>query len=143
MRRRGESFAGKVAFVTGAANGIGRAAALAFAREGASVVAADMSEPGNRETVRLIEEAGGRALAVGCDVSRAEDVKAALDKAVDAFGGLDLAFNNAGVEQPTGAGGRADAGGMGPDPRHRPARRVPVHEARDPADAASKGAARS
>jgi NAD(P)-dependent dehydrogenase (short-subunit alcohol dehydrogenase family) len=92
--------AGKVAFVTGAANGIGRAAALAFAREGARVVAADMSEPGNRETVRLIEEAGGRALAVGCDVSREEDVTAALAKAVDAFGGLDLAFNNAGVEQP-------------------------------------------
>jgi NAD(P)-dependent dehydrogenase (short-subunit alcohol dehydrogenase family) len=92
--------AGKVAFVTGAANGIGRAAALAFAREGACVVAADMSEPGNRETVRLIEEAGGRALAVGCDVSREEDVTAALAKAVDAFGGLDLAFNNAGVEQP-------------------------------------------
>ena len=59
------SFAGKVAFVTGAANGIGRAAALAFAREGAGVVAADVSEQGNQETVRLIEGAGGRALAVG------------------------------------------------------------------------------
>src|SRR5829696_8261418 len=78
------SFAGKVAFVTGAANGIGRAAALAFAREGASVVAADVSEQGNQETARLIEQAGGRALAVRCDVSRAEDVKAALDKAVEA-----------------------------------------------------------
>src|SRR4051794_33404061 len=53
-------FTGKVAFVTGAANGIGRAAALAFAREGASVVVADVSEQGNRETVRLIEEQGGR-----------------------------------------------------------------------------------
>jgi NAD(P)-dependent dehydrogenase (short-subunit alcohol dehydrogenase family) len=100
MANGSESFTGKVAFVTGAANGIGRAAALAFAREGARVVAADMSEPGNRETVRLIEEAGGRALAVGCDVSREGDVTAALAKAVDAFGGLDLAFNNAGVEQP-------------------------------------------
>ena len=93
------SFKGKVAFVTGAGNGIGRAAALAFAREGASVVAADVSEEGNRETARLIEKIGGRALAVTCDVTRAEDVKAALDKTVEAFGRLDFAFNNAGVEQ--------------------------------------------
>jgi NAD(P)-dependent dehydrogenase (short-subunit alcohol dehydrogenase family) len=92
------SFAGKVAFVTGAGTGIGRATALAFAREGAGVVAADLSEQDNRETARMIEEAGGRALAVGCDVRRTEDVKAALDKTVDAFGRLDVAFNNAGVE---------------------------------------------
>jgi NAD(P)-dependent dehydrogenase (short-subunit alcohol dehydrogenase family) len=95
--------AGKVAFVTGAANGIGRAAALAFAREGASVVAADISEQGNQETARMVEELGGRALAVRCDVTRAEDVKAALDKAVEAFGRLDVAFNNAGTEQPVTA----------------------------------------
>jgi NAD(P)-dependent dehydrogenase (short-subunit alcohol dehydrogenase family) len=94
------SFAGKVAFVTGAANGIGRAAALAFAHEGASVVAADVSEQGNQDTARMIEEAGGRALAVRCDVSRAGDVKAALDRVVETFGRLDFAFNNAGVEQP-------------------------------------------
>jgi NAD(P)-dependent dehydrogenase (short-subunit alcohol dehydrogenase family) len=91
---------GKVAFVTGAANGIGRAAALAFAREGANVVVADVSEQGNHETARMIEQAGGRVLAVRCDVSRDEDVKAALDRAVEAFGRLDYAFNNAGVEQP-------------------------------------------
>src|SRR5947199_5751405 len=93
------SFTRKVAFVTGAANGIGRAAALAFAREGASVVVADVSDQGNQETARMIEESGGRALAVRCDVTRAQDVKAALDKAVEAFGCLDFAFNNAGVEQ--------------------------------------------
>src|SRR5688572_22159457 len=92
------NFAGKVAFVTGAASGIGRAAALAFAREGANVVAADFSEQGNQETVTLIEARGGRALAVTCDVTQAEDVKAALDEAVEAFGRLDFAFNNAGVE---------------------------------------------
>jgi NAD(P)-dependent dehydrogenase (short-subunit alcohol dehydrogenase family) len=97
------SFAGKVAFVTGAANGIGRAAALAFAREGADTVVADVSEQGNQETARMIEEAGGRALAIRCDVTRAEDVKAALDKAVEAFRRLDFAFNNAGVEQVTKA----------------------------------------
>src|ERR687894_1002384 len=94
------SYAGKVAFVTGAGTGIGRATALAFAREGAGVVAADLSEQDNRETARMIEEAGGRALAVACDVRRTEDVKAALDKAVETFGHLDVAFNNAGVEQP-------------------------------------------
>lgn len=99
MTLENREFAGKVAFVTGAANGIGRATALVFARAGANVVAADMSELDNQETVRLIEEQGGRALAVKCDVSRADDVKAALDKTIEAFERLDFAFNNAGVEQ--------------------------------------------
>src|ERR687883_668748 len=94
------SYAGKVAFVTGAGGGIGRATALAFAREGAHVVVADVLEQGNQETARMIETAGGRALAVTCDVGRAEDVKAALDRAIDTFGRLEVAFNNAGVEQP-------------------------------------------
>ncbi|MEP7213638.1 MAG: SDR family oxidoreductase [Acidobacteriota bacterium] len=92
-------YQGKTAFVTGAGSGIGRAAALAFAREGASVTVADVSDEGGRETVRLIEEQGGRALAVTCDVTRADDVKAALHKTVEEFGRLDFAFNNAGVEQ--------------------------------------------
>jgi NAD(P)-dependent dehydrogenase (short-subunit alcohol dehydrogenase family) len=94
------SFVGKVAFVTGGGTGIGRAAALAFAREGANVVVADVSEEGNQETARMIEDAGTQALALRCDVARAEEVKAALDKAADTFGRLDFAFNNAGVEQP-------------------------------------------
>ena len=98
--RQGESFAGRAAFVTGAANGIGRATALAFAREGASVVVADVAEAGNQETAQLVEQAGGRALAVRCDVSREAEVKVALDKAVETFGRLDIAFNNAGIEQP-------------------------------------------
>jgi|SRR4051812_24587152 NAD(P)-dependent dehydrogenase (short-subunit alcohol dehydrogenase family) len=93
-------FAGKVAFVTGAAGGIGRTTALAFAREGAGVVVADLSEQGNAETAQMIERDGGRSLAVRCDVTRAEDVKAALDRTMDVFGRLDFAFNNAGVEQP-------------------------------------------
>jgi NAD(P)-dependent dehydrogenase (short-subunit alcohol dehydrogenase family) len=94
-----DRFAGKVAFVTGAAGGIGRATALAFAREGASVVVADVDEQANADTARLIEAAGGRVAAVRCDVTRAQDVQAATDAAVETFGGLDMAFNNAGIEQ--------------------------------------------
>ncbi|KQO45703.1 oxidoreductase [Methylobacterium sp. Leaf86] len=93
-------FTGKVAFVTGATSGIGRATALAFAKAGAAVTVADVSEEGNLETARLIEEAGGRVLAVRCDVSKSEDVKAALDRTIQTFGKLDFAFNNAGIEQP-------------------------------------------
>jgi len=94
-------FADKVAFVSGAAGGIGRATALAFAREGASVVVADVDERANSETSRLIEAAGGQVIAVRCDVTRARDLQSAMNATVETFGGLDVAFNNAGVEQPT------------------------------------------
>jgi NAD(P)-dependent dehydrogenase (short-subunit alcohol dehydrogenase family) len=93
-------FADKVAFVTGATTGIGRATALAFAREGAGVVVADIAAEGNQETARLIEQAGGQALAVTCDVTSTDDIRAALKATVERFGGLDIAFNNAGIEQP-------------------------------------------
>lgn len=86
--------------MTGAKSGIGRATALAFAKAGAAVTVADVSEEGNLETARLIEEAGGRVLAVRCDVSKSEDVKAALERTIQTFGKLDFAFNNAGIEQP-------------------------------------------
>src|SRR5881392_2252844 len=92
------SFTGKVAFITGGSSGIGRATALAFARAGASVVVGDVAEQGNQETSRLIEEQGGRALAVRCNVTQGDDVEAALDKTVEAFGRPDFAFNNAGIE---------------------------------------------
>jgi NAD(P)-dependent dehydrogenase (short-subunit alcohol dehydrogenase family) len=89
-------FAGKVAFVTGATSGIGRATALAFAREGSSVVVADVAADGARETARLIEQAGGQAFAVACDVTSSEQIEAALAATVERFGGLDIAFNTPG-----------------------------------------------
>jgi NAD(P)-dependent dehydrogenase (short-subunit alcohol dehydrogenase family) len=76
-------YVGKVAFVTGAANGIGRATALAFAREGAKVVLADISEHGNQETDRMLQAPGAETLAIRCDVTRSEEVKAALKKTID------------------------------------------------------------
>src|SRR4051812_3999523 len=92
------NFEGKVAFVTGGGSGIGRAAALAFARAGAGVAVADIGEQANRETARLIEQEAGRALAVRCDVTKVDDVKAAVEKTGETFGRLDFAFNNAGLE---------------------------------------------
>ena len=89
---------GKVALVTGAASGIGRATALAFAQEGAKVVAADVLVNDGEETVRLIKEAGGQAIFVKCDVSRRAEVEGLIKKAVETYGVLHCAFNNAGIE---------------------------------------------
>ena len=98
--KNNNNFNGKVAFVTGAASGIGRATALSFALEGASVVVADISEKGSHETTKIIKEAGRQALAVKCDVSQTEeDIKRCLGQTIETFGRLDFAFNNAGVEQ--------------------------------------------
>src|SRR5439155_759181 len=92
-------FAGKVAFVTGAANGIGRATALAFSREGARVVVADVSETKNHDTARMIQELGGHARAVTCDVSRSDDVQRALNATIDAFSGGTTQGRQAVIEQ--------------------------------------------
>ncbi|MGO9453924.1 MAG: SDR family oxidoreductase [Candidatus Binataceae bacterium] len=88
---------GKVAIITGAASGIGRAAALVFAREGSRVIVADVSEEGGAQTVRMIREQGGIAQFAACDVARASDADALIAAAVKAFGRVDCAFNNAGI----------------------------------------------
>lgn len=90
--------AGKVALVTGGGSGIGRAAALAFAREGAKVVVSDVVIDGGEETVRLIKAAGGQAVFVKADVARPAEVDALIARVVDTYGRLDCAFNNAGIE---------------------------------------------
>ena len=90
------TFKNKVALVTGGSFGIGRATALAFARKGAKVVIADWEE--NQETMDLIENLGGDAIFVKCDVSKKAEVKALIKKTINTFGRLDFAFNNAGIE---------------------------------------------
>ena len=88
---------GKVALVTGAGGGIGRAAAQAFAASGAQVVVSDVNVTGGEESADLIIKAGGKAVFQKCDVSQAEDVKALIQRAVSEYGRLDFAFNNAGI----------------------------------------------
>ncbi len=88
---------GKSALVTGGGSGIGRATALAFAREGAWVAVADQTIEAAQKTVAEIEARDGKAVAIACDVTDDDAVKAMVAAAVDAFGGLDCAFNNAGI----------------------------------------------
>lgn len=89
-------FKGKVAVVTGGVSGIGRATSLAFAKQGAKVAVVDWKE--NDEMVDLIKDLGSEAIFIKCDVSKAEEVKAMVAKVIAAFGRLDYAFNNAGIE---------------------------------------------
>jgi NAD(P)-dependent dehydrogenase (short-subunit alcohol dehydrogenase family) len=94
-----KDFSGKVAFITGAGSGIGRATAVAFAREGANVVIGYVTKEHAEGTAQLVKEAGVKSLLVKCDVSKDEEVKSAVEKTVQTFGRLDFAFNNAGVMQ--------------------------------------------
>jgi NAD(P)-dependent dehydrogenase (short-subunit alcohol dehydrogenase family) len=98
---------GRSALITGAGSGIGREAAKLFAAEGAHVVVCERDEKSGRETVRRVEEEGGRALFVRADVSRAADVEAAVSACVSRTGGLHVLFNNAGVF-PAGDGSPVD-----------------------------------
>ncbi|TSC94728.1 MAG: short-chain dehydrogenase/reductase SDR [Candidatus Berkelbacteria bacterium Athens1014_28] len=87
----------KVAIVTGAGSGIGKASAILFAKEGAKVVVADWSEEGGQKTVEEIKTAGGEAIFIKTDVSKSADIDAMVSKCVEIFGKLDILFNNAGV----------------------------------------------
>ena len=90
-------FEGKVALVTGGGSGIGRATALAFANEGAKVVIDDINVEGGEETLRMIKSTGGEAIFVKADVSKRAEVEAMVQKAIETYGRLDCAFNNAGI----------------------------------------------
>ena len=92
-----DRLAGKVAMITGAGSGIGRAAALLFGREGAAVVAVDVRADAAEETAKQVEADGGRAVGLAADVADDDQVRAAVDAAVQTFGGLQVLYNNAGV----------------------------------------------
>ncbi|MBX0334216.1 SDR family oxidoreductase [Pontibacter sp. HSC-14F20] len=90
-------FQNKVALVTGGSSGIGKSAALLYAREGASVVVSDIDEKSGLQVVREIEQLGSQAVFVQADVSKPEDCERMVQQAVEKFGRLDVAFNNAGI----------------------------------------------
>ena len=92
--------ANKVAIITGAASGFGRATACLFAKEGGKVVVADISDAGGAETVTTIKQGGGEAIFVHTDVSVASEVQHLIKACVDAFGRIDILFNNAGMARP-------------------------------------------
>ena len=101
------SMSGRVALITGAGSGIGRAAAQLFAREGAKVVVVDIDDEAGQRTVALVEESGGEATFVHADVTVEREIKAMIAAATGEFGRLDAAFNNVGHP-----GHFCDAGGV-------------------------------
>ena len=91
-------YIGKVVIVTGGAMGMGQATAIAFGREGASVIVADIDDAAGAETVQAIEAAGGHGRYVKGDVGKSEAARHAIDAAVETYGGLDVIFNNVGIQ---------------------------------------------
>ncbi|TAN21097.1 MAG: SDR family oxidoreductase [Chitinophagaceae bacterium] len=91
-------FENKVALVTGGSFGIGRATAIAFAKQGAKIAVADWKEDKNQETLKQIGKAGSEGIFIRCDVSKSQEVKAMMSKIITKYGKLDFAFNNAGIE---------------------------------------------
>jgi NAD(P)-dependent dehydrogenase (short-subunit alcohol dehydrogenase family) len=92
-----KDFAGKVAMITGAASGLGRATALLFAERGAKVVVSDMAAEGGHETVKMIQDMGGEATFIACNVAKEEEVINLITKTVEVYGSLDCGINNAGI----------------------------------------------
>ena len=128
-----KTFENKTVLITGGTSGIGKATALAFAKEGANVVVSGRRVAEGEEVAREITSAGGSALFVQTDVAREDDIVALVEKTVGAFGALHIAFNNAGTEGQFGLltteqTGRALQSGL----RHQHPWRVAVNEARNP-----------
>ena len=97
MPKTPDYFSGKTIIITGAASGIGRAAALIFAREGANVVCADLNEPGARDTASQVNGRGSQALALKVDVTSRPQVDDMVKRSIAAFGGVQFLFNSAGA----------------------------------------------
>ncbi|MVM32402.1 glucose 1-dehydrogenase [Spirosoma sp. HMF4905] len=91
------TFTNQIAFITGAGSGIGRVTALAFAKAGASIVVAEINESNGRETVEQIQQQGGNAIFISCDVADSEQIEKAVQQTVNVFGRLDIGINNAGI----------------------------------------------
>ena len=138
MPDQNSDLAGKVAFVTGAASGIGRITAVAFAQRGASVAVADIDQQRNHETARMITDLGGQAIAVRCDVTRGDDVQAALRPHRRGVRTPGLRLQQRRRRATTQADRRDHRGGMGPDHHHQPPQRLPLPEVRDPAAAPTR-----